>query len=114
MAEVETQSYLDEMKTPSLINQAAVRTAIKIFAQKSGDVQRQASHLAQLLQDAEIAEPDAVLRGKFEEAFQLFGALERQTAELRRALRQVVGVYRRLKTLDAEMRTLAAALGYTV
>jgi hypothetical protein len=110
----DTQAYLAELKTPSLITGAAVRVATKLYAQTNGDLGRQIALLAKLLQLAEIAEQDDALRGLFEEGFQKFGALERQATEMERLQREVVRTFRDLVDWDARVRVVAGALGYTI
>jgi hypothetical protein len=110
----ETQAYLAEAKIPSVVATVAVRGATKLYATTVGDMERQAALFAQLLQSAEIAEPDDALRGRFEEGFQKLGALVRQANEIERQMREVVRTYREFKDWDTRLRELAGSLGYTV
>jgi len=111
---VDTQTYLAELKAPSIVTGAAVRVATKLYAQTNGDVGRQIALLAKLLQIAEIAEQDDALRGLFEEGFQKFGALERQATDLERIQREVVRTFRDLNDWDARVRAVAGPLGYAI
>lgn len=110
----ETQTYLDEVKTPSVIIPSAVNTAFKALIQPVGDASQQIAKWAALLRDSEMSEPDAVLLGKYEEVFQKFGALVRELGQVEAASRNVTSSYKDFLRLDSEMRVIAAGLGYTV
>ncbi len=110
----ETQVYLDEVKIPTVIAPALVNNAFKALVQPVGDASQQVAKWAKLLRDSELAEPDAVLLGKYEQTFQKFGALVRELGQVEAASRDVTRSYRDFLALDAEMRTIATGLGYTV
>lgn len=110
----DTQAYLNEVKAPTVIGGATVRTATRNYVEAVGDMERQVALFAKLLQAAEMAEPDDVLRGQFEEGFQKLGALARQANEIERLMREVVRTYRDFKEWDVRVREIAAPLGYTV
>lgn len=109
----ETQDYFNEVKTPTLIAPAAVKTAFKGLVQPVGNATQQIAKWASLLRDSELMEPDAVLLGKYEQVVQKFGALQRELAQVEAASRLVTNSYREFLALDAEMRTIAQGLGYT-
>lgn len=112
---VETQAYLNEAKTPTVIAPAAVKSAIKAWVPNGGKVGQQANLWARLLQDSELEEPDDALSGLYEEAFNIFSAMRRLTGEIELKQRQLIALYKgQFTPLDARMRVIAATLGYTV
>ncbi len=111
---METQNYLDEVKSPTVIAPGAVRNAFKALIQPLGDASQQVAKWAKLLRDSEMSEPDEVLLGKYEETFQKFGALVRELGKVEAASRDVTRSYKDFLALDAEMRAIAAGLGYMV
>ena len=110
----ETQTYLDEVKTPSVIGPGVVNNAFKALVSPVGAASQQVASWAALLQASEMTEPDGSLVGNYEMLFQKFGALVRELEVVRHASRDVVRSYRDFLKLDAKMRTEAAALGYIV
>ena len=110
----ETQTYLDEVKTPTVILPGAVNSAFKALIAPVGDASQQVAKWAKLLRDSEMSEPDEVLLGKYEQTFQKCGALVRELGQVENASRDVTRSYKDFLALDAEMRTIAAGLGYTV
>lgn len=110
----QTQAFLSEAKAPSVAKPADVMSAVAAFVASGAQVGQQAAKLAQLLQAAEIAEPDEGLRRLMEEGFQKLGALQREAGEAEHALREVVGVLRQIQEWNTRFRAEAAALGYTV
>ena len=110
----DTQAYLTEAKSPTVLTPATAQGATKTYAGLVGDLNREMGLLAKLLQAAEIAEADVGLRGQFAEGFQKLGALDRASTELQRIMREVIGTYRDFADWEARMRSVAGPLGYTV
>ena len=110
----ETQDYLDEAKTPSTGTPAQAQAAIRAFIAPGSKMMRQAVLWRELLETSELVEPDEILLGKYEECRQKFMAMERIMTDVRGKMTDLVGAYRQWQELDAEMRTIAQGLGYTV
>lgn len=110
----ETQDYLDEAGTPSILTSDEARAAIKAFVSSGQTLDEQVTLLVRLLQTAEIVEPDDELRGLFPEGFNKLGAIQREVANASEALRRVVAILREYDEFDARLRNAAEAAGYTV
>ena len=110
----DTQTYLIETKTPSVITPALANAATKVFSDKMGDAACQTALQVKLLQTAEMVEADVGLRQQMEEGFQKLNALARAEANLQREMRAAVLTYREFLDWDSRFRAIAAPLGYTV
>lgn len=110
----DTQAYLTESRTPTVISPAQIKTASRTYADKIGDASRQTAQQLKLLQAAEIAEADEGLRQQMEEGFQKLNALARAEANIQREIRSAVATYREFLEWDTRFRTVAEGLGYTV
>lgn len=109
----ETQDYLDEAKTPSVIGRAQIQAAMKAFANALGEGNEQATKWARLLQAAEMAETDPEVAGKFEEIFQKLRAMKRISDELERHTRDLALCHREFASLDSDLRVIAEEKGFT-
>lgn len=110
----DTQAYLAESKTPTVMTPAQAKTASRAYSDKIGDAARQTALQLKLLQAAEIAEADDGLRQQMEEGFQKLNALARAEANIQREIRAAVSTYREFLEWDARFRAVAGDFGYTV
>lgn len=109
----ETQAFLDESKTPSVATPDVLLAGILAALPMVSNLGQQGSKLQQLVQMAQITEPDASLASAMEVLAQTYGAMVRQYNELQRFLNEAAITVKQWQTYDATVRAQAAAAGYT-
>lgn len=110
----ETQAYLTEAKTPTVIGFGGFTTATKQYLSFVGRMVQQAQKELALLEEAHMVEPDVDLAKTFEATKMKLKAMIREGAALQKALAEMHKAGREWKVEDASMRAAAAPLGYTV
>ena len=113
----ETQAYLDEAKTPSivpLIGSGSLAAGSKAFAKRAGEAMQQIARLEAALQMSEIVEDNDELSALYEMQTQRLAAMRRSLEEHHRAARALRLQLRDFHVDDALMRVKALAAGYTV
>lgn len=114
---VETQAFIDEVKTNGGPTKTAVDNMIKTLGPEVGQVLRQLELFQELLGTAEITEANEVVRGKMEEGFQIMGAVNRNGGELTRSGRDFMSAFRQLIQWyngPGGFKEVAQAEGYVV
>jgi hypothetical protein len=110
----ETQAYLTEAKAPTYGTVAQARTALKGFINPTAKMMRQAATWRELIEIAELSEPDVELRADMLALLQKIMAMERLVQQIRKGMHELAITHKAFSELDTAFRVKAAALGYTV
>ena len=109
----ETQAYLTQTKAPT-VTMTQVRNGVRAFLGNIGSYQAELATQIRLLNDALVMEADPTIRQKLESEKQVLWALRREVSELESQARDVVPIGVQRAQSDADLRTAAQSLGYTV
>ena len=110
----ETQDFIDEIETPSFYRHSQRLTMLKALSRALGADGQQVAKLRGLLQDAEMAEADDSLRGRFEMLSQALGAMQRQQGKIAEEARRLHSTSRAIADQWVEFKAAAADVGYTI
>ncbi len=113
---IETQNWLDEMKTPSIKTLQQAKQDIGAYIPNANDLEKQNAVWTDLIGQAEISESEEMLLGKFEDFFSKYRAIVQRQDDQRRATRALISLGKSLKAMDADIRQLITdeSLPYTV
>ena len=110
----QTQAYLDETKTPSIVTLAEAKAALLAFAPEIGKLARQCAVYQEKMYGAVVAEADDGLVDALDVAQRELETLNSAVGQVISLLRQSHEFGKRFKVADDEVRVVASPLGYTV
>jgi hypothetical protein len=112
---VETQTYLDETKTPSLKTLVQARNELKAYVPDVGIFQEQLTKWARMAEEALITETEEGMKEFMLNQLAFQHDLVERINQLRVIQRRMIDVGTELNQLDADMRQhiIDEGLGYT-
>ena len=113
---VETQTYLDETKTPSLKTLIQARDDVKTYVPEIGEFQQQLTVWTAMAEEALITETEEGIKEYLKQGLEFCSDLLQRINSARLIQRRMIDVGIELNRVDTELREhiVNEGLGYTV
>jgi hypothetical protein len=110
----ETQALIDEINAPTITTRAAVKVVMKPFQVECNKMSQQLSRHRMLLGESEMEEPAESITQQYEHYDDQIRTGDRLLTEIHRKIREASLHFKRMAQSEEELKTLAAAEGYTI